>query len=45
VTTEKDRENLGGLKLDPLQLVVVKVIFEFDQPTRLLDLIKEKSNE
>jgi tetraacyldisaccharide 4'-kinase len=44
VTTEKDRENLGHLTLDPLRLLVVKVVFEFDQPMRLLELIRKKTS-
>lgn len=43
VTTEKDRENLGHLSLDPLRLVVAKVVFEFDEPMELLELIKKKA--
>jgi tetraacyldisaccharide 4'-kinase len=40
ISTEKDRENLGGQSLEPLQLVVAKVTFEFDEPSRLLKLLK-----
>ena len=42
VTTEKDRENLGGLSLEPLRLVVARVVFGFDEPMRLLDLIRSR---
>ena len=31
VTTEKDAENLAGATLDPLRLIIVKVVFELDE--------------
>ena len=42
VTTEKDAENFEANRLDPLQVVVVKMAFEFDDPEKLRRLLLDK---
>ncbi len=48
VTTEKDAENLQVSTLDPLRLILVKVVFEFDEIDQvrkmLLDSLRETAS-